>query len=176
MKTNVAIIGFMGAGKTTIARALAKKLNRKYIELDNMIESEAGKTINEIFLQDGEISFRELEIEITKNISNGENQIIACGGGIILNQINIDRLSKNSVIIYLAVSPEELLTRVEGTEAIRPLLNIDSNGLCVSELLRFRKPIYEKCADITIDTTELDVESVVEELENILRNNESYSI
>ncbi len=176
MKTNVAFIGFMGAGKTTVARALAKRLNRKFIELDTMIEREAGKPINEIFSQNGEIAFREFEIEVTKNISSGRDLIIACGGGIILNQINIDRLSKGSVIVYLAVSSRALLARVEGTETIRPLLSIEDKKSRIRTLLRFRKPLYEKSADITINTTKLDVDSVVDELVNILTNYESYNI
>ena len=176
MKTNVAIIGFMGAGKTTVARALAKRLNREFIELDNMIEHKAGKTIKEIFLQDGEIIFRDFEIEVTKDISNGRGMVIACGGGIILNQINVDRLRKESVIVYLAVSSRVLLARLEGTETIRPLLNIEDKKSRIRKLLGFRKPLYEKAADITINNTKFDVDSVVDELVNTLAHHESYDI
>jgi len=176
MKTNVAIIGFMGAGKTTVARALAKRLNREFIELDNMIEHKAGKTIKEIFLQDGEIIFREFEIEVTKDISSGRGMVIACGGGIILNQINVDRLRKESVIVYLAVSSRVLLARLEGTETIRPLLNIEDKKSRIRKLLGFRKPLYEKAADITINNTKFDVDSVVDELVNTLAHHESYDI
>jgi shikimate kinase len=176
MKTNIAIIGFMGAGKTTVARALAKKLNREFIELDTMIELKAGKSITEIFSQDGEIAFRELEIEVTKDISCGRNLVIACGGGIILNQINIDRLRKESVIVYLAVSSQVLLARVKDTDTLRPLLNTEDKKSRIRKLLGFRKPLYEKAADITINTTRLDVGSVVDEMVNILASHESYNI
>jgi len=176
MKTNVAIIGFMGAGKTTVARALAKRLNREFIELDTMIERKAGKQIEEVFSQDGEIAFRELEIEVTKDISSCRDMVIACGGGIILNQINIDRLKNNSVIVYLAVSSLVLLARVEGTETIRPLLNTGYKKSSIRKLLGLRKPLYEKAADITVNTTKLDVNSVVEELVDSLSYHESYSI
>lgn len=176
MKTNVAIIGFMGAGKTTVGRALAKRLNREFVELDAMIEHKAGKSIKELFSQDSGIAFREFEIEVTKDISSGRNLVIACGGGIILNQINIDRLRKGSVIIYLAVSSRVLLARVEGTEKIRPLLSSGDNKSRIRKLLGFRKPLYENAADITIKTTNLDVDSVVDELVNILTYHESYNI
>ena len=97
MKSNVALIGFMGVGKTAVGKALAKKLDWELIELDSLIEQKAGKPIPEIFEQDGEIAFRELEIEVAKDVSQGENTIIACGGGIVLNQINIDRLRQKLV-------------------------------------------------------------------------------
>ena len=176
MKTNIAIIGFMGAGKTTVGMALAKRLNREFIELDTMIERKAGKSINEIFSHDGEIAFREFEIEVTKDISSGRDMVIACGGGIILNQINIDRLRGKSVIVYLAVSSRVLLARIEGTEIIRPLLSIGDKKSRIRKLLGFRKPFYEKAADITLNTTKLDVDSVVDELVNILAYHESYNI
>ena len=173
MKTNVAIIGFMGAGKTTVAKALAKRINREYIELDTMIEHKAGKSIKDIFSEEGEIVFREYEIEVIKDISRRRDSVIACGGGIILNQINIDRLKKRSVIVYLEVSSQVLLTRVQGTVTKRPLLNTVDKELCIRKLLAFRKPLYERAADITINTTKLNVDSVIDELVNILNHHES---
>ncbi len=173
MKTNVAIIGFMGAGKTTVARALAKRLNLEYIELDTMIERKAGKSIKDIFSEDGEIVFREYEIEVIKDIYRGRDTVIACGGGVILNQINIDRLKKRSVIVYLEVSSQVLLTRVQGTGTKRPLLNTVDKELRIRKLLAFRKPLYERAADITINTTKINVDSVIDELVNILNYHES---
>ena len=90
MKTNIALVGFMGVGKTAVGEALAKKLDRKFVELDLLIEQRAGKPIPEIFQQDGEVAFRELEIEVTKEVSRDKNLVIACGGGLVLNKINID--------------------------------------------------------------------------------------
>ena len=106
MKTSIALIGFMGAGKTVVGKALAEKLGRKFIELDSLIEEKAGKSIPEIFRQDDEVVFRELEIEVTKDVADSKNQVIACGGGIVLNKINIDRLKKESVIVCLTASPK----------------------------------------------------------------------
>ncbi len=172
MKTNIALIGFMGTGKTAIGRALAGKLNKTFVELDSLIEQKAGKSIPEIFQQDGEIAFRELEIAVTKDVSSEENLVIACGGGIVLNKINIDRLRKEGVIVYLTASPRVILKRVLGGGGGRPLLEVASPALTIRELLRFRKPFYERAADIKIDTSRLDINSVTEQIINKMEEHE----
>ena len=161
MKSDIALIGFMGVGKTAVGEALAKKLGNKFIELDGLIEQRAGKTISDIFRQDGEIAFRELEIEVVKEVSRGENQVIACGGGVVLNKINIDRLREKSIIVYLMASPRVILKRSSADENKRPLLDIPDRARQIRELLRFRRPFYERAADIKIDTSKLGVESIV---------------
>lgn len=176
MKTNIALIGFMGAGKTTIARALAQKINREFVELDSLIERNAGKAITDIFSQDGEIAFRESEMRVTEKISRGRNMVIACGGGIVLNRINIDRLKKKSLVIYLSVSPEVLLQRLANTKNSRPLLNGKDMETTIAELLEYRKPLYKAAADIVIDTTEMDVDSVVKYIITSLSCDDSFNI
>jgi len=175
MKTNVALIGFMGTGKTAVGEALAKKLNRKFVELDLLIERKAGKSIPEIFQQDGEVAFRGLEIEATKEIAREKYLVIACGGGIVLNKINIDRLREESVIVYLTASPRIILKRVSNEEGQRPLLEVDNPTQTIQQLLRFRKPFYERAADITINTSKLDTDSVVEQIINRLKKDESFN-
>lgn len=165
MKTSIALIGFMGAGKTAVGKALAKKLGKEFVELDLLIERKAGKSIPEIFQQDGEVAFRELEIEVTKEVSRSKNSVIACGGGIVLNKINIDRLKNESIIVYLTAPPRVLLRRISGSEGERPLLPqlaVDSRQL--TALLKFRKPFYDRAADIKINTTKLDIDSVAEQI------------
>jgi len=175
MKTNVALIGFMGVGKTAVGEALAKKLNRKFVELDLLIEWKAGRSIPEIFQQDGEVAFRELEIEVTKEIAKEKYLVIACGGGIVLNKINIDRLKKEGIIVYLTASPRAILKRVS-EEGQRPLLEVDNPTLTIRELLKFRKPFYERAADITIDTSKLDIDSVVEQIISKVKEDESFNL
>lgn len=175
MKSNVALIGFMGVGKTVVGEALAKKLNLKFVELDSLIEQKAGKTIPEIFQQDGEIAFRQLEIEITKEVSQGENTVIACGGGMVLNQINIDRLRQKSRIVYLTASPAVILKRVLNDEGERPLLKVANPALTIRSLLRFRKPFYERAADIKIDTSKLNVDEVVKKLIEKMKRDEGFN-
>ena len=174
MKSSIALIGFMGVGKTAAGKVLARKLNRKFVELDSLIEHKAGKPIPEIFQQDGEVAFRELEIEATKDIAREEYLVIACGGGIVLNKINIDRLRESAVMVYLTASPGVILKRVSGDEG-RPLLKTDDKALKIRELLRFRKPFYERAADIKIDTSKLDIGSVVEQIMNKLKDDESFN-
>ncbi len=175
MKTSIALIGFMGAGKTVVGKALAKKLSKKFVELDSLVEQKAGKSIIEIFQQDGEEIFRELEIEVTKEVSQGKDLVIACGGGIVLNKINIDRLRKEARIVYLTASPGVILGRVSGDEE-RPLLEVANPTLTIQELLRFRKPFYERAADIKIDTSKLDIDSVTEQIIKRLKEDEGFNL
>jgi len=171
MKSSIALIGFMGTGKTAAGKALAERLGKEFIELDALLELKAGKTIPEIFQQDGEIAFRELEIGVIKEVSQRKNAVIACGGGVVLNKINIDRLKEESLIVYLTASPRVILKRTSGDEN-RPLLKTTERALRIRELLKFRKPFYERAADITINTSKLDITSVVEQIINKLKEGE----
>src|SRR3972149_6740676 len=157
MKTNIALIGYMGTGKTAVGQALAKKLGMKFVELDRLIEERAGKKIAEIFQAQDETAFRELEIEATKGIAGEKNCVIACGGGIVLNRINIDRLKEGAVIVYLTASPGTILKRVTEQKGQRPLLDVDDQLKTIVNMLKFRKPFYERAADITINTSKLGV-------------------
>ncbi len=172
MKTNIALIGFMGTGKTAVGKVLAEKLGRKFVELDSLIEQKAGKSIPQIFQQDGEPAFRELEIEVTKEISTGKNLVIACGGGIVLNKINIDRLKSSSVIVCLTASPNIILKRTMSDGEGRPLLNVSDRASEIRGLLKFRKPFYERAADIRINTSKLDIDSVAEQIIMKLKEDE----
>lgn len=194
MKTNVVVIGFMGVGKTAVGKVLAKRLGKKFVELDSVIERKAGKSIPEIFQQDGEVTFRELEIEVTKRLvlSGAKDLVIACGGGIVLNKINIDRLKNEAIIVYLTASPRVLLRRISGSGEGRPLLNRSNRGgdeprhydldarsplnRSIQELLRFRKPFYDRAADIKISTSKLDINSVAEQIIVELKENESFNL
>jgi shikimate kinase len=173
MKTSIALIGFMGTGKTVVGKALAEKLGKEFIELDALIERKAGKTIPEIFQQDGEIAFRELEIEAAGEVSQKRNAVIACGGGVVLNKINIDRLKQECMIVYLTASPEVIMKRTSSDRNERPLLEGTDKASEVRRLLQFRKPFYERAAGITIDTSKLDVDSVVTRIIEKVKENES---
>ena len=173
MKTSIALIGFMGTGKTVAGKLLAAKLGKKFIETDNIIEQKAGKSIPEIFREDGEISFRELEIEATREAANEQNAVIACGGGMVLNKINIDRLKEGCIIVCMTASPQVILKRTSGDKDERPLLAVSDRAEQIKELMKFRKPYYKRSADITIDTSALDVDSVVGRIIGKVKDNDS---
>ena len=176
MKSNIVLIGFMGAGKTAVGKALAERLHREFIELDSLIKKKAGKSIMEIFQQDDEVTFRELEIEAAREASHKENAVIACGGGIVLNQINMDRLRRNSTIIYLEAAPSAILKRARKGGEKRPLLEVADPASAIRELLKFRKPLYERAADIRINTSGLSIESAVNRIIQKLSEHESVNI
>lgn len=153
--TNIVLIGFRGTGKTSVGKALAKKLSKTLVETDEIIERKANKSVSKIFIDDGQITFRELEIECIKNIFRTQNAIISCGGGVVLNKINIDRLRKNGTIILLTASIEMINKRIAGSN--RPPLEASNE-----DLLKFREPFYNSAADLIIDTTNLSVEEVAD--------------
>jgi shikimate kinase len=173
MKSSIALIGFMGSGKTKVGKALAQKLDKRFFELDPMIEEKAGKTIPEIFREAGEIAFRELEIAVTKEVAEEKNAVIACGGGVVLNKINIDRLKQEAVIVYLTASPGVILKRTARDTEERPLLKVADPAAQIRKLLKYRQPFYERAADITINTSKLDINSVVEQIITRIREHES---
>jgi len=175
MKTSIALIGFMGTGKTAVGKALAEKLGREFIEMDSLIEQEAGKTIPEVFQQDGEITFRELEIEVTRQVSVKKNVVIACGGGVVLNKINIDRLKQECLIVYLTASPGVILKRTLADETERPLLKTPDRVRQIEQLLKFRRPFYERAADLKVVTSSLDIDSVAKQIIEKVKENEGFT-
>jgi shikimate kinase len=172
MKTGIALIGFMGTGKTTVGRILAQKLGKEFIELDVLIEKEAGKSISAIFRDDGEIAFREKEIEVTRQIADKKNAVIACGGGIVLNRINIDRLEKECVIVCLTASPPVILERT-GDGTGRPLLMVKGRASRIEQLLKMRQYYYKEAADIMVNTSRLTPEGVVRRILEKVRKYEN---
>jgi shikimate kinase len=162
----------MGTGKTTIGRVLADKLGKTLVETDSLIEKRAGKSIDRIFHEDGEVAFRALEIEVIKEAAEGDNRVIACGGGVVLNWINIDRLRQNSIIVLLTVSFDVIEKRVTADKGVRPLLNMDNKAQAIKELMEFRRPFYDRAADIQVDSSNLGIESTVDLIVDKIKEHE----
>ncbi len=166
----------MGTGKTAVGQILAKRLNRRLLEVDSIIERMAGKSISDIFRDDGEITFRELEIEAIKKAAAGKKQVIACGGGAVLNTINIDRLRETGIIINLAASPETILKRTSPNAGSRPLLNVKQTSERITELMKFRKPFYDRASDFTVRTSKLSLETIADKIIDRLKNDEGFNL
>jgi shikimate kinase len=171
-KPNIALIGFMGTGKSAIGVKLADVLKKKFIEMDDLIVELAGKSIPKVFAEDGEIRFREYEIQVCKEVSQRKDVVIACGGGVVLNKINIDYLKQSAIVICLKTSPEVILQRIskDGKET-RPLLNKPDPMAEIRKLLEFREPFYNAATEYQLDSTYLTVDEVVEKIREIFKRN-----
>lgn len=163
---NIVLIGMRGSGKSTIAKALSKKLNRPFLDTDELIIEKAQKSVTEIVTQFGWPHFRQLESELIQEISHLEGHIISTGGGVPLDPANTEALKQNGKIIYLKVDPEILDQRIKGKEDDdRPALNPTKSS---KEILSDRQEIYEQAADITFDANEDDLEGKAEKLSEII--------
>ncbi|WP_425802783.1 shikimate kinase [Desulfitobacterium sp. Sab5] len=157
---NIVLVGFMGTGKTTVGRRLAKHLNWDFIDTDAAIEEISGMSIPEIFRRHGETRFRSEEIVLVKRLLERDGCVISTGGGTPLSPDNWEMLSQMGYIISLYADIDTILERIGGSSE-RPLLKAgrDEN----ERLLLSRQPIYDK-ADLTIDTTKSSIDEVVDEI------------
>lgn len=163
---NIVLLGFMGTGKTGVAKQLAHDLNLEFIEMDSIIESREGIKINEIFAKKGEPYFRKIESDVVNELSNKENLVISAGGGVVLDSSNIDNLRKNGILICLDAQPEEILRRVS-RQKHRPLLNIENPLGKINELLKVRKPYYDKI-HFHVETTKKNIKEVVSDIKHLV--------
>lgn len=168
MKSNIALIGFMGTGKSAVGSELSKRLGIALLEVDELIVEKAGKSITEIFSEDGEEAFRRLESEVVADVSSRNGVIISCGGGAVLDPENVMRLKMNSVIVLLTAPVDEILRRAFLDGDSRPLLNTFDKEARARELLRYRQSFYLRAADYILDTSGLDPEGVAETIISLL--------
>lgn len=162
-KKSIFLIGFMGVGKSTIARLLAKETGYTLIEMDETIEAETGMCIREIFERFGEAYFRDLESALVERIADEGGAIVSCGGGAVLRKENVERMKKQGEIIYLFATPETIYERVRYSTN-RPLLNGNMNIDYIAQLMDKRKALYEAAADRIVTTDGKDKIQIVEEI------------
>ncbi len=151
MKNNIFLIGFMGAGKSTIAKALCKELNMQLVEMDARIVEEQKMSINDIFAQYGEDYFRDVESQLILTLGEEGNAIVSCGGGVVVRPQNTDYMKKSGKVVFLSATPETIYERVKNSTD-RPILNGHMNVEYIAELMEKRRALYEAAADIKIDT------------------------
>lgn len=160
---NIALIGIMGCGKTTIGQLLKGKLNGfTFVDTDDLIVKSENHSINEIFSDNGEDYFREIETKILKDVLKNDNQIISTGGGIIKSQENINILKEKSIMIYLKTDINELVERLKNDNQ-RPLLKNEDIKTKLATLLEEREPKYQQAQHI-INTTNKTPDIIVKEI------------
>ena len=164
---NIVLIGFMGSGKTTIARALSQKLDMDVLDMDTEIEKLEGRSIREIFDTDGQAYFRDMETKVLKDLQNEEQKIISTGGGVILKEENRELLHNIGTVVFLQADANHIYNNVKHNTS-RPLLQVEDPMLRIKEMLEERDPIYLKSADVICQTSGKTVEHIVDELVSIL--------
>lgn len=168
MTQNIALIGFMAVGKSAVGRNLAKKLRRRFVDLDRLIEKTAGMKVREIFVRKGEPYFRQLEKQMLTAILQKDKQVISTGGGIIADDENLMLLRDRALLVALTASVDVLLARA-GNGSKRPLLKGANRKERVEELLMQRQSRYAQ-AHVTIDTTELTLDQVVDKIMRLIES------
>ncbi len=160
---NIFLIGFMGCGKSTVAAKLNRMYGMNVVEMDQMIARQQKMSIPEIFKQYGEAYFRDLESNLLKKIQLGFNQVVSCGGGIVLREQNVAEMKKNGRVVLLTAKPETVLKRVRGNDD-RPILKGKKNVQDIAELMEKRREKYEMAADIIVVTDDKSIQVICEEI------------
>ncbi|MDR2709604.1 MAG: shikimate kinase [Elusimicrobiota bacterium] len=162
---NISLIGFMATGKSSVGKALAEKLDKKFIDIDKLIELKEQMPISEIFERKGEREFRKIESAVIEEVSalSGQNLVISCGGGAPLNAQNIENLRRDGIVICLSASLEVIYRRVQNNSS-RPVFKTASPTRAqIAELLESRKKSYENC-DVCIDVSKGRIGSIVRKI------------
>lgn len=168
-KDNIVLIGFMGSGKTTVGKELAKQLHMDFLDTDAYIEEQAGKSIAAIFEEDGEEVFRKLETQILTDLRDStKNTILSTGGGMPLRRENAKLLKEIGKVIYLMATPQVIYNRVKH-DTKRPLLQGTDPYGKICELMRGRRQIYEREADVVVDANADNLEEVMSDLSERFR-------
>jgi shikimate kinase len=158
----VLLVGMMGSGKTTVGQALARRLGWRYCDSDAQVEAATGRTVREIFEEDGEAAFRAQEsLALAEALAAGEQAVVSVAGGAVLDRDNRRRLRQGGTVVWLRARVPTLAARVRaGDDDHRPLLGDDPERV-LAELDAGRRPLYEEVADVVVDVDDLTPEQVV---------------
>ncbi len=165
---NIVLIGFMGAGKSTISDFLRTVFAMEVVEMDQIIAEREGMSISDIFETYGEEYFRNLETELLIEMQSKTNVVISCGGGVPMRERNVVEMKKNGRVVLLTAKPETILSRVKDNHD-RPLLEGNKNVNFIGELMEKRREKYQAAADIVIETDGKDKLEICEELVQRIR-------
>jgi shikimate kinase len=159
----IVLIGFMGAGKTTVGRLVARTAGRELVDTDDLVEQSTGLTVGEIFQREGEEGFRRREVVAIDRAIAVPSRVVAVGGGAVLSADNRTALKQAGLLVYLRATPETLAGRLAGVTD-RPLLNAGDRVGRIRDLLVARGPIYETASDVAIDTDRRSADQVAAEV------------
>jgi shikimate kinase len=160
---NIYLVGLMGAGKTTIGRSLAKRLDMGFLDTDKEIESRTGVPIPTIFEIEGEEGFRKREAQVVKETAAKSGQVVATGGGSVLREENRIALRASGFVIYLNVTPQTLLERTRHDKN-RPLLQVADPLSKLTQLFAARDPLYRAVADIVVEEEWMSAQGILQHL------------
>jgi shikimate kinase len=170
---NLYLIGYRGTGKSTVARLVAERLGWEAIDADIELERRAGRTIAAIFASDGEPAFRDLESAVLRDLSQRSGLVVGLGGGVVLRPENRALLRATGRTVWLTASPATIAARLDAdatTAERRPALTAHADRLAeIEELLRFRTPLYEECAELTLATDEHPPEDLARAICDVVR-------
>ncbi len=159
---NIALIGFMGTGKSSVGRQVAAQLHFQFVDTDELIESRVGQTISTIFAQAGEAAFRKIEKQIVAELSQSKKTVISTGGGLAANDANLESLKQHALVVCLWASPELIWERVR-SQTHRPLLQDPDPLEKIRQLLAVREPFYKK-ADVLVNTDRRPIKEVAQQV------------
>ena len=166
---NLVLVGPMGAGKSVAGARLATRLGRRVVDLDAVIQAEAGCSVAALFAAEGEAGFRSRESALLARCLSGEPCVIATGGGAVLSAENRRRMAEQAFVVWLGAEPATQLERVAGSEE-RPLLHAADPAAVLHRLAAERTPLYEALADLRLHTDGLSTDQVVDALEALIRD------
>ena len=148
-ETNAYFVGFMGTGKTTVGRALAHRLGFEWLDVDEQIERAQGKTVAQIFAEDGEAAFRVMERQFIESGHPAKRAVVSCGGGLVVQPGMLELLQSKGVVICLHATLETVLKRTQHSKT-RPLLNVDDPLARMRVLYAEREPVYRRAGTLVL--------------------------
>ncbi len=166
-RSNVILVGPMGAGKSTIGRQLAQLLNYEFVDSDHEIEARSGADIPWIFDVEGEEGFRKREEAVIDELTQRQGIVLATGGGVVIREPNRRAISSRGIVVYLKTSVEQQLART-AKDRKRPLLQTAEPRKVLTELMKFREPLYLEVADYVVDTDASNIKDVASHIVDLI--------